>query len=226
MRKDTTFPFPLERHEPCHKFANMARYKTLNTPAGQLLLRDYCPSSLIENLRADNGLRAFARRPEREHQLLLNIAKKPENKLTIAYTTAGDIVGEVTLAPADARWGDTEHIHEVAIQVSEGWRRQGIAYRLLAFALELDTLEQMILVGMGLYWHWDVEGVGLPVYRYREMIARLFAASGFTEYLTTEPNIRMSPANIFVARIGKYVDRDILNTFFERLLQSDTLPGL
>jgi hypothetical protein len=81
-------------------------------------------------------------------------------------------------------------------------------------------------VGMGLYWHWDVEGVGLHVYQYREMIARLFATYGFSEYLTTEPNIRMSPANIFVARIGKYVDRDTMNTFFERLLQSDTLPGL
>ena len=81
-------------------------------------------------------------------------------------------------------------------------------------------------MGMGLSWHWDMEGLGLTMYQYREMMARLFATHGFTEYLTTEPNIRMSPANIFVARIGKHVDRDILNTFFERLLQSDTLPGL
>lgn len=215
-----------EQPGPFDNLAQMARYKIVNTLAGQLLLHDCCPSSLIENLRADDGLRAFARRPEREHKLLLDIAKKPENKLTIAYTPAGDIVSQVTLAPADACWGNTEHTYEVAIEVSTGWRRRGIAHTLLAYALELDTLEKMILVGMGLHWHWDIEDAGLHIYQYREMIARLFATCGFTEYLTTEPNIRMSPANIFVARIGKYVDRDTMNTFFERLLQSETLPGL
>ncbi|HLJ34812.1 MAG TPA: hypothetical protein VKU38_14215 [Ktedonobacteraceae bacterium] len=221
-----TIPLPPQTGEMFFIHAGSARCTTLDTPSGLLLLHDNCPSSRIEGLRADNGLRAFARRPEREHQLLLNIAKKPENKLTIASTPDGIIIGEVTLAPADARWGDTEHIYEVAIQVSDGWRRWGIAHALLAFALEFDTLEQMIIVGMGLDWHWDVEGLGLTVYQYREMIARLFAAYGFSEYLTTEPNIRMSPANVFVVRIGKYVDRDTVNTFFERLLQSDTLPGL
>ncbi|HVB25103.1 MAG TPA: GNAT family N-acetyltransferase [Ktedonobacteraceae bacterium] len=221
-----TIPLPPQKCGPFFNLAGIVRRATLETPAGPLLLHDNCPSSLIESLRADHGLRAFARRPEREHRLLLNIASKPENKLTIAYTPTGDIVGEVTLAPADARWGNTEHIYEVAVEVSEGWRRWGIAHRLLAFALELDTLEQMIIVGMGLSWHWDVEGVGLTMYQYREMMARLFAAYGFSEYLTSEPNIRMSPANIFVARIGKYVDRHILNTFFARLLQSDSLPGL
>lgn len=221
-----TIPLPSQTSELFFNHAEIARCATLDTPAGPLLLHDYCSPSLIESLRADNGLRAFARRPEREHLLLLNIAKKPENKLTIACTSAGDIIGEVTLAPADARWGNAEQIYEVAIQVSDDWRRWGIAHSLLAFALEFATLEQMIVVGMGLDWHWDMEGLGLTAYQYREMMARLFAAHGFSEYLTTEPNIRMSPANIFVVRIGKCVDRGILNTFFERLLQSDTLPGL
>ena len=221
-----TIPLPPQTGGLFFIHTGSARCTTLDTPSGPLLLHDWCSSSLIEGLRADNGLRAFARRPEREHQLLLNIAKKPENKLTIACTPDGIIIGEVTLAPADARWGGTERIYEVAIQVSDGWRRWGIAHSLLAFALEFDTLEQMIIVGMGLDWHWDMEGLGLTVYQYREMIARLFAAYGFSEYLTTEPNIRMSPANVFVVRIGKYVDRDTVNTFFERLLQSDTLPGL
>src|SRR5579863_1735593 len=192
-----TIPLSPQKCDPFSNLTGIVRRDDLQTPTGQLLLYDNCPSSLIESLRPDQGLRAFARRPEREHQLLLNIAKKPENKLTIACTPTGDIVGEVTLAPADARWGNTEYIYEVAIQVSAGWRRQGTAHRLLAFALELDTLERMIIVGMGLSWHWDVEGVNLTMYQYREMIARLFAASGFSEYLTTEPNIRMSSANVF-----------------------------
>ena len=221
-----TIPLLPQTCWPFFNHAAIGRQSTLDTPGGQLLLYDNCPSSLIESLRADHGLRAFARRPEREHQLLLQIAKKPENKLTIACTPGGDIVSEVTLAPADERWGNTEHIYEVAVEVSDDWRRWGIAHILLAYALAFDTLEQMIIVGMGLYWHWDTEGLGLTTYQYREMMARLFATHGFTEYLTTEPNIRMSPANVFVARVGKCVNRDILNTFFARLLQSDTLPGL
>ncbi len=41
----------------------------------------------------DEGQHAFARLPEREHQLLLSIAQQPENRLTLAYTPAGTIVG-------------------------------------------------------------------------------------------------------------------------------------
>lgn len=202
------------------------RHTTFETPLGQLHLQDYCSPALIERLQPDDGLRAFARLPEREHRLLLTIAKRPENKLTIAYTPTNIIVGEVTLAPADARWGDTGNIYEVAVQVSAGWRMRGLAHMLLAYALELEALEQMIIIGMGLHWHWDTDGLGLSVFQYRELIARLFAAYGFAEYLTSEANIQMSPANIFVARIGKHVDPRIINTFFQRMLQSYTLPGL
>jgi hypothetical protein len=50
--------------------------------------------------------------------------------------------------------------------------------------------------------------------------------SGFAEYLTSEPNIRMDPANILVARIGRRLEEENINWFFERLLRSETLPGL
>ena len=63
-------------------------------------------------------------------------------------------------------------------------------------------------------------------FRYREMIERLFAAYGFVEYLTSEPNIRMDPANILMVRLGSKVEEEQVYQFFQRLLQSDTLPGL
>jgi hypothetical protein len=63
-------------------------------------------------------------------------------------------------------------------------------------------------------------------FHYREMIARLFAAHGFAEYLTSEPNIRMDPANILVARLGGCIERESMSRFFQQLLQSETLPGL
>ncbi|HCI79595.1 MAG TPA: hypothetical protein DHW02_07890 [Ktedonobacter sp.] len=197
-----------------------SRSRTLDTEKGTLLMRDFCPPSLVERLRADDGLRAFARIPEREHQLLLDIAKSPDCALTLAHTTTGDIVGQVTIAPADEWWDGIENVYEVAIEVSSSWRGQGIAHRILSFALELDALEDMILFAMGLYWHWDTENLGISVYRYRELIARLFGSQGFKEYSTTEPNVSMEPANVLLVRIGNRVDQRNVNQFLNRLLSS------
>ncbi|HZU00796.1 MAG TPA: acetoin utilization protein AcuC [Ktedonobacteraceae bacterium] len=200
-----------------------SRTKVLGTPSGQLLLRDFCPPSLVERLRADNGLHAFAHTPEREHTLLLSIAKSPDSELTLAHTQTGEIVGQVTIAPADEWWEGIENAYEVAIEVSSQWRGQHLAEKLLAFALELDALEDMILFAMGLSWHWDMEGLGIPPYRYRRLIAHLFETQGFKEYETTEPNISMEPANILLARIGRRVDPRVAEQFLSRLRSSPRL---
>jgi acetoin utilization deacetylase AcuC-like enzyme/GNAT superfamily N-acetyltransferase len=200
-----------------------SRSKEYSTPAGPVLLRDFCPPSLVERLHADEGLRSFARLPEREHKLLLNVARNPDCVLALAHTPTGKIVGEVTIAPADEWWEGIENLYEVAIEVSSNWRGMGIARNLLAFALELDALEDMILFAIGLSWHWDAEGVGISMYRYRELIVKLFASQGFTEYPTTEPNVSMEPVNVLIARIGKRVDKRVANRFLNHLLSSSNL---
>jgi hypothetical protein len=68
--------------------------------------------------------------------------------------------------------------------------------------------------------------MGISRFRYRELIARLFAAHGFAEYMTSEPNIRMDAANILVARLGSCLGEESMKRFFERLFQSELLPGL
>src|SRR2546425_1031509 len=206
--------------------STLSRSKTLETASGPLLLRDFCPPSMVERLPADQGLRAFARLPAREHQLLLSIAKRPDCALALAHTPSGLIVGEVTIAPGDEWWDGLENVYEVAIEVSSHWRGMGVARNLLAFALELDALEDMILFAVGLSWHWDTEGLGLNVYRYRELILRLFATQGFVEYPTTEPNVSMEPANILLARIGNRVDQRIASRFYNRLLSSPNLSAI
>jgi len=196
------------------------------TPRGKLLLARHCSPALVERLRADDGLRAFARRPEREHQLLLSIARQPQSLLTLAYTLSGEIVGQVTLAPAGRRWREMSDIGEVAIEVSSGWRRRGIAHQLLRYAFDLHDIERKIIIGLGLTWHWDFEEAGLSRFQYRAMIERLFAAYGFVEYVTSEANIRMDPANIFLARLGSQIRQEEMTRFFQCLLQSEELPGL
>lgn len=204
----------------------ISQVKMFKTRAGPLFLRSCCPPALIEGLHADEGLRAFARLPEREQQLLLSLASKPENRITLAYTAAGAIIGQVTLAPLDAWWQGIGNALEIAVEVSPRWRKLGVAHALLSLALESETVEEYLIIGLGLSWHWDYEGLGMSRFQYREMIARLFAAHGFAEYLTSEPNIRMDPANILVARLGRQVRGEHLNRFFEWLLHSETLPGL
>ena len=205
---------------------HIARVKTYKTPAGPIFLRTCCTPEFVEGLKIDDGLRAFARIPEREHQLLISIAQKPESRLTLAYTADGTIVGQVTLAPLDGWWQDIDHAYEIAVEVGSTWRTLGIAHQLLKYALESESLEEYLILGLGLSWHWDYAGLGITPFRYREMIARLFAAHGFSEYLTSEPNIRMDPANILVARLGSRLTAESVNRFFSRLLASDRLPGL
>ena len=112
------------------------------------------------------------------------------------------------------------------MEVSSEWRRQGLASHLLGYALEPDAIEDQVIVGLGFSWHWDFEGLGLSRFQYRALIERLFATYGFSEYLTSEPNIRSDPANILMARIGSRVSSADYGRFISFLLRSDGLPGL
>jgi acetoin utilization protein AcuA len=206
--------------------ARISHVKTYKTAAGPLFLRSCCSPSFVEELKADEGLRAFARLPDHEQQLLLTIAQQPENRLTLAYTASGTIVGQVSLAPLDQGWQDIGNAYEIAVEVSSSWRELGVAHQLLSLALEFENVEESVIVGLGLSWHWDYEGMGMAPFHYREMIARLFAAHGFAEYLTSESNIRMDPANILLARLGSRIAGESMNRCFQQLLQSETLPGL
>jgi acetoin utilization protein AcuA len=203
--------------------SQVKRYKTAS---GTVLLRTYCSPALVECLSVDEGLRAFARRPDYEHRQLISVAQRSDSLLILAYTLTGKIVGQVTLAPADSWWDGLSDTYEAAIEVSSGWRGLGIAHQLLTCAAELEALERVIILGVGLSWHWDLKGLELTPFSYRAMIERLFAAYGFVEYLTSEPNIRMDPANILLARLGSKVKMERVEEFFDRLLQSDTLPGM
>jgi len=79
------------------------------------------------------------------------------------------------------------------------------------------------MIAIGLAWHWDTEGVGLPAFEYRRLITRLFTLYGFKEYPTTEPNICMDLANILVVRIGRRVDLQAVGQLLNRLLEGPLL---
>jgi acetoin utilization deacetylase AcuC-like enzyme len=194
------------------------RVEQVETPRGTVLLRDWCPPSLLERLRPDPGLHAFARFPEREHSLLARIAGRPDSDLAIAHTPDGRIVAQVTICGPDEWWEGIEGLYEVAIEVSVDWRHYGLAKRILHFALRPPYFERLILFALGYSWHWDLDHAGMDEFQYREMLRRLFASVGFSEYRTTDPDIWMNPANILLARIGSEVDPEMAQRFKEKLV--------
>ena len=210
---------PLTLHEPTllQRSAACPRRSTFETAAGSLILQSFCSPALVASLKAERGLHAFAHFPEREHQLLLGIAERPDCALTLAYTPTGEIVGQVTLAPADAWWQGVANTYELAIEVSTHWRRLGIARQLPSLALEFDAVEEMILVAVGLSWHWDLKGSGLSPFRYRSVIARTFEPYDFYEWMIDEPNVGMDPANILLVRLGKRVEQEVMDQLFQRM---------
>ena len=75
----------------------------------------------------------------------------------------------------------------------------------------------MILIAVGLSWHWDLKGAGLSPFRYRSLLARILEPYHFFEFLTDEPNVKMDPANILLVRIGKRVEQEVMNQLFQRM---------
>ena len=103
------------------------------------------------------------------------------------------------------------------MEVSSPWRRLGIARQLLSLTLEHHAVEEMILVAVGLFWHWDLKGKGLSPFRYRSLIAHILESYHFFECLTDEPNVGLDPVNILLVRIGKRVKREVMDQSFQRM---------
>ena len=213
----TSHPLTLHAPDLLQRSAAYPRKSTFETAAGSLILHSFCPPSLVASLKADRGLHAFTYVPEREHQLLLGIAERPDCALTLAYTPGGEIVGQVTLTPADTWWQRVTNTYEIAIEVSTHWRRLGIARQLLSLALDFDAVEEMNLVALGLSWHWDLKNSDLSAFRYRSLVAHVLEPYHFFECLTDEPNVGMDPSNILLVRIGKHVEREVMDQLFGRL---------
>ena len=85
------------------------------------------------------------------------------------------------------------------------WRRLGIAQAMIATILVDEFIESKIFFLTGYSWHWDTDQTGLSVYAYRNLLVRLFRPFGFQVYLTNNPEIKMSSANVLMARVGRHL---------------------
>jgi hypothetical protein len=169
------------------------------------LLRDLCPPSLIERLQPDPGLSAFTRRPKREHAILQHVAQTGHGSVAIAHTDTGVIVGNLVLSTGVDWWRDLDGVYELSIETSREWRRLGIARGLVEFCIQAPWIEHLILLGMGLDWHWDLQGTGLDAAEYADVLRELLLPAGFREVHTSEPNVAMHASNLLLVRVESRV---------------------
>lgn len=180
------------------------------SPRGSLQIIRTCPRQLLLTLELDEGIGRFARYRSIVSSIdtLTKVASLPDANVTIVLSPARRIIGYIECSYPDAieGWRDNADglCYELgAIEVSRNWRRLGIAREMVATILADKFIETKIFFLTGYSWHWDTDLTGLSVYAYRNLLVRLFRPFGFQVYLTNNPEIRMSSANVLMARIGR-----------------------
>jgi hypothetical protein len=156
-------------------------------------------------MQPDPGLIAFTKRPQREHAILQNVATTGHGAVAIAHTETGAIVGSLVLSTGADWWRDWTAVYEMSIETSRDWRRLGIARGLVKFCIQAPWIEHLILVAMGLDWHWDLRGAGLDAGAYADVLRKILLPASFREVHTNEPNVAIHASNLLLVRIGSRV---------------------
>lgn len=201
-----------------------SRTADLSTPQGVVHIRTHCPPDLVDGLELDEGLGVFPqyRSILRDKEALKEIAALEDANLIIAYNDDKKIVGYIAFSNPSPleRWGQDGSglLYELgSIEVSRGWRRLGLAKKMVEVALEGDEWEDKILFLTGFCWHWDMQETGLTKPGYRKMLMHIFEPFGFRHFYTTEPNVMMDTANMLMARIGSRVSEKDREGFLDLL---------
>jgi len=190
----------------------VARESAVPSPQGPVRILSTCSPAFLESLTLEEGIGRFARYRSiiSGIETLATVAALPDANVTIALSPAGQIIGYIECSYPDAieGWRDNEDglCYELgAIEVSRNWRRLGLGRAMTALILADPFIEAKVFFLTGYYWHWDLDQTQLSAYAYRNMLVRLFRPFGFRVYLTTNPEIRMSSANVLMARPGQRI---------------------
>ncbi len=192
----------------------------LSTTLGELRIRSFCQPEDIRKLGFDRqfGTHAHYRSLYTKRESLERKAEQPDTSVVLAIADSTHIVGFGVLAYPDPeeRWAGLhpQVMMEVnAIEVSRQWRSRKIAKGIIQMMMVHPLIEEKIGYFVGYSWTWDLDGNRMSAQQYRQMMANLFEPFGFQEYQTNEPNICLRPENIFMARIGERVSKDVQNQF-------------
>lgn len=182
--------------------------------AGPVTLVQKGPPELFSHLELDQGLGHFAHYKSIIDKLDVfeRIASEKNGRV------ACGLVEERVLVAYSACWhpkpgerwsklGDL--MYEMgAIEVSRQYRHLHIGGALFDLLMKDDFFEDHIAYMNGFSWHWDLDGTGLTMTEYRNILMGLIRRYGYKEYLTNEPNISLRPENFFMARVGARVSEE------------------
>ena len=192
----------------------------VSTALGELRIRSFCTPDEIRQFSFDRqfGTHAHYRSLYTKRESLERKAEQPDTSVVLAIADSKRIVGFGVLAYPDPeeRWAQLEPklMMEVnAIEVSREWRSKKVARGIVQMMKVHPKIEEKIAYFVGYSWTWDLDGNRMTAQQYRQMMARLFEPFGFEEYQTNEPNICLKPENIFMARIGENVSKELQNQF-------------
>lgn len=192
----------------------------VTTALGELRIRSFCTPDEIRQLSFDRqfGTHAHYRSLYTKRESLERKAEQPDTSVVLAIADSKRIVGFGVLAYPDPeeRWAQLEPklMMEVnAIEVSREWRSKKVARGIVQMMNVHPKIEEKIAYFVGYSWTWDLDGNRMTAQQYRQMMAHLFEPFGFEEYQTNEPNICLKPENIFMARIGENVSKELQNQF-------------
>ncbi|MCS6927426.1 MAG: N-acetyltransferase [Candidatus Binatia bacterium] len=211
---------------PPHPLRPTPQERTLPSPRGTLRLLSVCSPDFLRTLTLEEGIGRFAhyRSIISGISTLATVAALPDANVTVALSPAGQIIGYIECSYPDPLegWRDNADglCYELgAIEVSRNWRRLGLARAMTALIIADPFIETKIFFLTGYCWHWDLDHTGLSAYAYRNMLVRLFRPFDFRVYLTTNPEITLSSANVLMARIGHQVTPAQIERF-QRMLFS------
>jgi len=192
----------------------------VSTTLGELRIRSFCTPDEIRQFSFDHqfGTHAHYRSLYTKRESLERKAEQPDTSVVLAIADSKRIVGFGVLAYPDPeeRWAQLEPnlMMEVnAIEVSREWRSKKVARGIVQMMNVHPKIEDKVAYFVGYSWTWDLDGNRMTAQQYRQMMAHLFEPFGFEEYQTNEPNICLKSENIFMARIGENVSKELQNQF-------------
>jgi acetoin utilization protein AcuA len=192
----------------------------VSTSLGELRIRSFCTPDEIRQLSFDRqfGTHAHYRSLYTKRESLERKAEQPDTSVVLAIADSKRIVGFGVLAYPDPeeRWAQLAPnlmLEVNAIEVSREWRSKKVARGIVQMMNVHPKIEDKVAYFVGYSWTWDLDGNRMTAQQYRQMMSRLFEPFGFEEYQTNEPNICLKPENIFMARIGENVSKELQHQF-------------
>jgi acetoin utilization protein AcuA len=189
--------------------------------------KDRCTPEFLAELAPTPGIGAFSRyapqAANRQHAALITVASLAYGRVLVAHR-GRDLVAYLTFHPpeSDCRWAALPRgkILELGgIEVARGFRGMGLARRLMDQAFAPPDFDDVIVYAQALTWCWDLEGSGMSVANYRQMMLRLFGPYGFESYITDEPNIRYDRTSFLLARVGPKAPPTLVQEFRALLME-------